>query len=74
MSLQNEIIDINGNKITDESNCVEHHPDGDTYVSGPTIAQFKSHPNLLYYTRLYEGNSTRSAREYTNFKYRIKKQ
>lgn len=72
MSLQDEIIDINGNKITDECVCVEHHPDGDTYRTVSPITQPNSYPNLLYYTRLSERNSTVKTRIYTEFKYRIK--
>lgn len=66
------IIDINGNKITNKSKCIEHHPDGDTYVSRTAIVTAKLYPNNLYYTRLSEGNSTRRTRKYTEFKYKMK--
>lgn len=73
MSLQDEIIDINGNKITDESKCIEHHPDGDTYVSSSPITQPKSYPGLLYYTCLSE-DRLKLKRKYTQYTYKMKKQ
>lgn len=73
MSLQNEIIDINGNKITDNSKCIEHHCDGDTYKSKLPVTQSIVHKELLYYTLLQAPGSLIRSREYTNFEYRIKK-
>lgn len=73
MSLQDEIIDINGNKITDESILVEHCSNGDTYKTTITYSKNIIHKNILFYTRLSE-DRLKVKRKYTQYTYKMKKQ
>lgn len=65
--------DINGNKITDKSECIEHLSNGDSYKTMLAYSKAIIHKDVLYYTRLIE-DPVKAKRKYTQYTYKIKKQ